>query len=186
MKPRFQFSIKKFQRLASTNTTARQHAEKGAEEGLVIVADYQTQGRGRLGRKWVSSPGDDLLFSVLLRPPLSPSKAPLLTQVICRSIASVLKESYQLNPSFKRPNDILIQGKKICGVLLESQSNGSKVVNHIVIGIGLNVNSDISTRVPDAVSLKELKGKKLGKEALLKKILKQIQTDLAGIYASGD
>lgn len=184
MKLPFQFSIKKFRRLASTNTAAQQYAQQGAREGLVIVADYQTQGRGRLGRKWVSPPGQDLLFSILLRPPLSPSKAPLLTQLICRSVASVLKKYYGLLPAFKRPNDLLIQGKKICGVLVESQSNGSQRLDYVVIGIGLNVNSSISNRVPTAVSLKELQGKELRKELLLKRILNQIRKDLQGIYAS--
>ena len=208
----FQFSIRKFRRLASTSTTAQQYAKQGSPEGLVIVADHQTQGRGRLGRKWVSPAGKDLLFSILLRPPLSPSKAPLLSQVICRSVALVLKKYYRLLPAFKRPNDLLIQGKKICGVLLESQSNGcysfchsresgnpkhgfpikafgndnfKKVVDYVVIGIGLNVNSSISKQVPTAISLKELQGKELRKELVLKRILNQIRKDLQGIYASG-
>lgn len=181
---KLKFTIKRFHKLGSTNTAAQEYAEKGAKEGLVIVADYQTEGRGRLGRKWVSLPGQDLLFSILLRPPLSPSKAPLLTQIICRSVASVLREDYKLQPTFKRPNDILIEGKKICGVLLESQSNGNPNVDHVIIGIGLNVNSELSTQLPAAISLKELKGKELAKGPLLKKVLKQIQTDLTEVYAS--
>jgi biotin-[acetyl-CoA-carboxylase] ligase BirA-like protein len=134
------FTIRHFKELRSTNTHLQKLAAEGAEEGLVIVADYQTEGRGKPGRQWISPAGKNLLFSVLLRPPISQAEAPMITQIACRSVAAILKNEFGLDPAFKRPNDILINGKKICGVLTESSSSLTQLKS-VIIGIGLNVNA---------------------------------------------
>ncbi len=179
-----QFNIQHFKELPSTNTLALELASKQAEEGLVIVADYQTQGRGKPGRKWVSPPGKNLLFSLLLRPPLPPHRAPILTQITCRSVAKVLHQKYGISSHFKRPNDILVKNRKICGVLVESSSSSKGKLDYAVIGVGLNVNAKASELVPEATSIKEVTEKEVKKENLLNEILTQLESDLKALYDS--
>ena len=178
------FDIRQFEEIPSTNTLALELASKQAEEGLVIVADYQTKGRGKPGRKWVSPRGKNLLFSLLLRPEIPPGRAPILTQIACRSVAKVLLEHYGISSTFKRPNDILVTGKKICGILVEASSSASGTLDCVVIGIGLNVNAQTRELVPEATSLKELTGKEISRENLLHEILNQLQEDLKSLQAS--
>jgi BirA family biotin operon repressor/biotin-[acetyl-CoA-carboxylase] ligase len=177
-----QFQIQSFKELSSTNSLALDYAAKGASEGLVIVADYQTNGRGKPGRKWVSPRGKNLLFSILLRPPISPSKAPSITQIACRSVAKVLKCQYEIPCTFKRPNDVLVKGKKVCGILAESSSRSNGDLEAVVVGIGLNVNAGLEELVPEATSLKELTAREYSREKLLRKILAQLKLDLKGLY----
>ena len=177
-----EFVIEHFSEVSSTNTLARQRAEQGSPEGLVIAADFQTEGRGKPGRTWISPSGENLLFSVILRPPIKINEAPLLTQIICRSVASVLKET-GIESTFKRPNDILVAGKKICGVLVEAVSQGKKLQS-VILGIGLNVNADPAHLVPDATSMKAVTSKTYDLEVLLKKVLSQIKKDVLVFYDS--
>ena len=170
--------IFRFKRIDSTNNAAFRHAERGVPEGSVFLADYQTQGRGKWGRHWLSPAGKNLLFSILLRPQFSASKAPLLTQIACRSVAKVLEKEYKLAPAFKRPNDVMVKGRKICGVLLEAKGQANGSLESLVIGIGINVNIQSAELVPGATSLYEETGKKQSREKLLKALLIQIRKDL--------
>ena len=174
------FTIQHYNELPSTNTMAQQQEAQGAEDGLVIVADYQSEGRGKPGREWVSPAGKNLLFSILLRPDIAPHEAPMITQTAGRSVAKVL-ETHGIESTFKRPNDIMVNGKKICGVLVESSSTGDKI-NSIIIGIGLNVNAPAKELVPEAASMKELKGREFDREKILQEILDQLREDLKGLY----
>jgi BirA family biotin operon repressor/biotin-[acetyl-CoA-carboxylase] ligase len=176
------FTIQFFNELPSTNTFAREQAAQGAAQGLVIVADYQTVGRGKPGRKWVSPAGKDLLFSLLLRPPVRPNQAPMITQIACRSVAEVLNKRYKIPTTFKRPNDILVKGKKICGVLTEAQSLSNRKLESVVVGIGLNVNSEPQELPETATSLKAFKGQEYPREKILKEILDQLLSDLKEFY----
>lgn len=177
------FKIEHYKELASTNQTAKEAAEKGAPEGLVVRADHQSAGRGKPGRKWLSPRGKNLLFSLLIRPSIKAHQAPLLTQVSCRSVAQVLKEEYGISSVFKRPNDILVQGKKICGILVETVTGRQNKVEAAVIGIGLNVNAAPSPRLlPDAICIKDLTGKALDLEKILHQILTQLAKDLECLY----
>jgi BirA family biotin operon repressor/biotin-[acetyl-CoA-carboxylase] ligase len=178
----FKFKIKHFSKLPSTNTYARQQAELGAEEGLVFWADFQTGGRGQFDRKWESAPGKNLLFSILLRPPISPAKAPIITQIACHSVAGVLKEIYGIENELKRPNDVLVQKKKICGILTESSSRSPKKVDDVIIGIGLNINQT-PAGVPEAICMKEVLGKELNPQEVLGHLLERLQKDLLELYA---
>lgn len=133
------FEIEHHSELDSTNALAMTYGADGKPEGLVVRADYQTRGRGRGGHNWLSRPGTNLLFSVLLRPPITPAAAPILTQKTCQAVRTVLEKTCGLQCSIKPPNDLLIDKKKICGILVESSSQSQNRLDYAVIGIGLNV-----------------------------------------------
>lgn len=177
-----EFKVERFETLESTNTLAQQRANEGAAEGLVIIADYQSGGRGKPGRKWESPAGKNLMFSILIRPPVSAAQAPIVTQIACRAVAKVLG-MHNVVSTFKRPNDVMVHGKKICGVLVESSTGGNKVES-MVIGIGLNVNANTEEMPAEAVSMKEVAHKKFDREEVFQNLLTQFQTDLQELYAA--
>jgi BirA family transcriptional regulator, biotin operon repressor / biotin---[acetyl-CoA-carboxylase] ligase len=123
----------------STNTWAKKIAAIGAKEGTVVVADYQMAGHGRLGRTWVSEAGSNLLFSIIVRPRLDSSKAGLLPFFAAVGTAFAVEGITGLHCECKWPNDVLLNGKKCCGILLESGFKHNEL-DYAVIGIGLNVN----------------------------------------------
>ena len=125
--------------IGSTNVFLKRLAEEGAPEGTVVIADEQSAGLGRLGREWFSKKGENLLFSVLLRPRLPPSKLFVVTMIFALAGIDAIKETSGLNAMIKWPNDIYIDGKKIGGILAEF-SVVQGVVQHLVLGMGLNVN----------------------------------------------
>ncbi len=179
----FEFKIINFPELSSTNTYAKAQSSLGAEEGMVYTAEHQTGGRGQFDRKWESSAGKNLLFSILLRPPVSPAHAPLITQIVSHSIAQVLESNYKITCTFKKPNDILSDGKKICGILVESSSHSPKKVDDVIIGIGLNVNEAPAAVTPKPVSMKEITGKELNPHAVLQDLLERFKKDFEELYA---
>jgi BirA family biotin operon repressor/biotin-[acetyl-CoA-carboxylase] ligase len=130
--------------VGSTNDYAKKLANYGAPEGTVVIAETQTAGRGRLGREWVSPKGG-LYFSIVLRPKLSASEAVRLVFVAGLAIAKVLDEVYGLRVETKWPNDVLVNGKKICGILSEMNTTEEKV-NYAIVGIGLNANIDVEKK----------------------------------------
>lgn len=172
--------IFRFKRIDSTNSAALRYARRGARSGSVFVADYQTKGRGKWGRKWVSPPGKNLLFSILLRPKLKAPEAPMVTQIACRSVARVLELRFGLPTSFKRPNDVLVNGRKICGVLVEAQGRSNGELESLVIGIGLNVNASPQELAPGATSLKAEIGRRQPRGMILVAMLRQLKKDLKG------
>lgn len=176
------FQIEHHSEISSTNTRLLEYAREGRPEGLVLTADFQTDGRGKPGRAWESPAGKNLLFSVLLRPPVAVNQAPMLTQIACRSVASALRSACGLEPEFKRPNDLLIRGKKICGILTEALSSPSEL-QAVVVGAGLNVNSTAEELLPTATSLLIETGKIWNREDILTEILRQFANDLQGLYA---
>lgn len=181
MKMLFEFEILRFQELPSTNTYTLEQAAQGASEGLVVQASYQSAGRGKPGRGWVSPAGKNLLFSVLLRPPVSPAKAPMLTQIAARAVAAALGK-HKIKAEFKKPNDLMVGGKKICGILSESVS-GSEKIEYAVVGIGLNVNSTGPDLPPEAVSMKDLLKKETSLDGLMQDILSELRKALESFYA---
>lgn len=124
---------------ASTNDEAAAWARAGAPHGAVVVADAQERGRGRLGRRWHSPAGESLYFSVVLRPALEPARVPPVTLAAGVAVAETL-ESHGAAPSLKWPNDVLAGGKKIAGILAEMASVKDRV-EHLVVGIGVNLNA---------------------------------------------
>jgi len=123
----------------STNTRAKELAAQGAPEGTLIIAEKQTKGRGRRGRNWFSPPGGGIYFSLILRPAISPGETPRITLMTAVVLAETLISMMKLKLRIKRPNDILVNGKKLAGILTEI-STEMDAVNYIVVGLGMNVN----------------------------------------------
>jgi len=128
-----------FSTIDSTNTMAHRLAMQGAAEGSVVIADTQTRGRGRLERAWQSPPARNLYLSVVLRPPVAPSAAPQITLMAGVAVAELLSSYCPGKVTIKWPNDILVDGKKICGILTEMKSS-AEGVDFVILGIGINVN----------------------------------------------
>ncbi len=135
--------------VSSTMDVARKAIANGATEGTVILADEQTSGRGRLGREWVSPPDSSLMLSIILYPKLAQLQR--LTVVACIAIARCVEDVAYLETSIKWPNDVLIGGKKVSGVLIESDVAGD-TVNYAIVGIALNINLDVES-YPEIASI---------------------------------
>jgi BirA family biotin operon repressor/biotin-[acetyl-CoA-carboxylase] ligase len=123
----------------STNSDAFRLAEQGADEGTVVVSNAQSGGKGRLGRRWSSPPGVNLYCSVVLRPKIMPYEAPQLTFLSAVAVARAIELTCGLKPQIKWPNDILIDGKKVAG-LLNEMSAETDGINFVILGIGVNLN----------------------------------------------
>lgn len=138
---RMKRNIIRYQYTGSTNEDARRLAIEGAQEGTVVVADGQSAGKGRRGRNWNSPAGCNLYFTLLLRPDFSPDKASMLTLVMALSVIQALEKQTgsKMDFAIKWPNDIVVNGKKICGILTEMTLN-KNVIESLVIGVGVNVN----------------------------------------------
>ena len=124
----------------STNNRARDAAEKGASHGYLAVADSQTAGKGRRGRVWNSPHGTDIFMSFLMRPSFGPSQASMLTLVAGMAVVKGVQKATGLNAMIKWPNDAVVNGKKICGILTE-MSTEEDTIRYVVVGIGINVNA---------------------------------------------
>lgn len=124
---------------ASTNADAFRLAEDGAVEGTVVIADAQSGGKGRMGRVWSSPPGINLYCSVILRPSVKPHQAPQLTFLSAVAVARAIELTTALKPEIKWPNDILIHGRKVAG-LLNEMSSETDGINFVILGIGVNLN----------------------------------------------
>jgi BirA family transcriptional regulator, biotin operon repressor / biotin---[acetyl-CoA-carboxylase] ligase len=172
----------------STNAELRQTADY-ARSGTTVITDDQTRGRGRLGRTWMSDPGRDLSFSVLSRPRLPATHGHLLSLASGVAVAEALERAFDLQGqiALKWPNDVLLDGKKICGILLEA-SAGADCIHWAVAGVGLNVNSEPGCRLRSLtaeqaeewrgrllpVSLKEHLGHPVARAPLLAAILARL------------
>jgi len=128
-----------FKETASTNDVADQLAHSGAVEGTVIFAEAQTRGRGRLGRRWFSPPGRGIWMSVILRPPFPPHQVTRLTLMSAVAARDAIQRVTGLSPAIKWPNDIVISGKKVAGILTEMTAEQERIL-HAIVGIGINVN----------------------------------------------
>ena len=126
------------ERTGSTNEDAKRLAAEGADSGTVIVADCQEAGKGRRGRNWISPPGTNLYFTLLLKPDFSPDKASMLTLVMALSVAQALESETKICPGIKWPNDIVHNGRKLCGILTEMTLDAG-AIGAVVIGVGVNV-----------------------------------------------
>ncbi|HRY47224.1 MAG TPA: biotin--[acetyl-CoA-carboxylase] ligase [Candidatus Paceibacterota bacterium] len=140
--------IRVFQETSSTNDVVEKFGRDGVKEGVVVLAESQTKGRGRLGRKWVSQTGKGLWFSVLLRPDLRPSAATQLTAATAVALTEAIRQATSLQPDIKWPNDLLIGGRKIAGILTELSAELDHI-KHLILGIGLNVNQDSGDFPPE-------------------------------------
>lgn len=130
-----------YQELDSTNTKIQELAAKGAAHGTVVASEKQTAGKGRRGRAWQSPAGENIYFSILLRPQIDTTKAPMLTLVMAHSVAKVIQRLGFDGIRIKWPNDLVMNGKKVCGILTEMQMDGTDI-DSVVIGVGVNVNAE--------------------------------------------
>ena len=178
------FQIENLGEVTSTNTLLLERARQGAPEGLILTAQCQSAGRGKPGRPWIAPAGKNLLCSILLRPPLSPAQAPMLTQIACRAVAKVLKEKYDIASEFKRPNDVMVDLQKICGTLVEAISSQSKL-EAVVIGIGLNINAEASELPPEGISMGMIKNTKYVVDEVLGHILDELSQRIHELYKTG-
>lgn len=131
--------VQVFQETSSTNDVVERLARDGVPEGVVVFAESQHKGRGRLGRKWISPPGKGLWFSVLLRPNLRPQEATQVTVLAATALARALRQHGDFRPAIKWPNDILIRERKVAGVLTELAAEIDRI-RYVILGIGVNVN----------------------------------------------
>jgi len=173
----------------STNAVAFKMAEKGAPEGTVVIADSQTAGKGRLGRVWLSPAGVNLYCSVVLRPPISPVAACQLTFLSVVAVARAIENCTSLKPQIKWPNDILINGKKVAGLLNEMNAETEKV-NFVVLGIGVNLNvrlSDLGCELRHpATSLLEEGGVEVDRAVFARSLLTELDRLYDGFLREGD
>jgi BirA family biotin operon repressor/biotin-[acetyl-CoA-carboxylase] ligase len=137
---RFTGPVHHFETLDSTNDVAKELAARGAPEGTVVVAEAQTGGRGRLGREWDSPPGVGLYVSLVLRPMLPPQELPQITLTTAVSVAWAVRRVAGVAPGIKWPNDLLLNGGKLGGILTEMETESDRI-RHVVVGLGLNVNN---------------------------------------------
>jgi len=172
----FGHTVFPFKTIDSTNTFAKQLQSDKAPHGTVVITEEQTSGRGRLQRNWVSPAGENLLFSIILYPDFGMEKISLLPFAGSLAIADAIETITGLSATCKWPNDVLINGKKVCGMLLES-SHGNSIQDKIVLGIGLNVNQEeFSEELKfKASSLKIESGTIINRVALLQKILEELE-----------
>lgn len=130
-----------FDKVDSTNTVAKKAAEDGAVHGTLAVAEQQTGGKGRRGRSWESPRGTGIWMSLILRPSISPYHASMLTLVAALAVAEGIKSCTGLQTLIKWPNDIVVNGKKVCGILTEMSADPD-CINYVVVGIGINVSME--------------------------------------------
>jgi BirA family biotin operon repressor/biotin-[acetyl-CoA-carboxylase] ligase len=176
--------IRVFEQTTSTNDVIEKLARDGVKEGVVVFAESQTKGRGRLGRKWISPAHKGLWFSILLRPDLRPQEATQLTVASATALRRAIESETGLKPEIKWPNDILIGGKKAAGILTELNAELDKV-RYVILGIGMDVNLDAGEFPADlkktATSLKIETGETVSRAELAVAILRELDFDYARI-----
>ena len=165
-----------FGELDSTNRKAKEMAAEGAPEGTLVVAEERSRGRGRIGRSWYSPAREGIYMSLILRPKLPPNEAPKITLVTGVSVAEALLAVTPLQPAIKWPNDILVNGRKICGILTET-STEMDAIDFVVVGVGMNVNTpefpDELNEIGTSIYLET--GKAFDRVTLLQEFLHQFE-----------
>jgi len=174
------YCTKYFDEVDSTNNLAKQLAFEGCNEGTVVIAKTQTAGKGRLGRTWDSKNEHGIWMSVVLRPTGSLKSIQVITTAAAVAVSSAIKEITGIDAGIKWPNDLLVGGKKICGILTEAVSTASEF-QFVILGIGINVNQDLQDFPADlrytATSLKILSNRKvIDKNALASQVLLELSS----------
>ena len=174
--------VRWYAEVGSTNSVVAGLVRAGAPEGVVVVADHQTAGRGRLGRTWEDAPGSSLLLSALLRPTLPAHRLPLLTLAVALAASDACGEAAGVVPLLKWPNDLVAGGGKVGGVLGETVATEGAVA--AVVGIGVNVRAG-HPLPPGGVALEEVAGRPVDGSALLVALLRRLEARYRQVDGSG-
>lgn len=160
--------------ISSTNTFASELLRKGkVKEGTIVYTDYQSAGRGQPGNRWYSAKGKNLLFTMILYPPINADEQFLLSMAVSEGICAFLKR-YIPGPQIKWPNDIYSGSRKIAGILIENSVQGNRI-EHSIVGVGLNINQQkFSRSIPNPVSLSLITGKKYDTGRCLREVATEI------------
>ncbi|MCX5715066.1 MAG: biotin--[acetyl-CoA-carboxylase] ligase [Candidatus Omnitrophica bacterium] len=170
--------------VSSTMDIAEELAIKGAPDGTVVIAESQTKGRGRMARTWHSPKYKGIYLSLILRPKILPGATPVLTLLCAVSICEAIDAACALQVRIKWPNDILLQHKKVGGILTELNAEMDST-RFVIIGIGLNVNNDKNSLIPGATSLREHNKEELNRVQLLQEILRRIESNYLKFQQEG-
>jgi BirA family biotin operon repressor/biotin-[acetyl-CoA-carboxylase] ligase len=171
--PDLEQRIHYFPEIGSTMDAARELAKKGAKEGTIVIAEAQTRGRGRLSRQWLSPEGG-IYFTLILRPRISPAYAPRMNLMAAVAVAATIRKLVGLKAELKWPNDVLIAGKKVCGILAEMDAE-MDVANFVNVGIGINANASIPRFEKTATSLKDALGREISRKEFLSVLIMEIE-----------
>lgn len=166
--------IYSYQILDSTNDTAEKLAIEGEEQGVVVIAEGQSKGRGRLGRSWISPKGKGIYLSLILKPKLPPSATPKVTLIASVATAMAIRKISSLPSLIKWPNDITIKGKKISGILTEIAAQPD-AIKFLILGIGINVNTPKEFLPAGATSISEELGQSINRVTLVQELLRQLE-----------
>jgi BirA family biotin operon repressor/biotin-[acetyl-CoA-carboxylase] ligase len=182
-------TIHYFQSIDSTNSKAYQLALQGAKEGEVVIAESQVEGKGRLGRRWFSPSFLNLYLSLILRPPIPPHRASLITLMAAVATADAIQNYSGLLPQIKWPNDVLLRGRKVAGLLNEIQSEMDRI-HFVILGIGVNLNMDAKMFPKEirtmATSLKREMEKNISRKDFLLSLLAALEIWYATFLREGD
>lgn len=171
--------------IGSTMDLARELARDGAPEGTMVLADEQTAGKGRLQRRWWSPRGSSLLFTLMLRPPLAPRHAQRLTMICSLAACDAIETIAGLKAQVKWPNDVLIGGRKVCGILTELGVSDQEL-EYVLVGVGLNVNVSFSAAPPfmvPATSLMNEVGHRVSRHHVLDALLRSLEERYEALQA---
>lgn len=176
-----------FPKVDSTNTKAKQLAEEGYPSGTLVVAEQQDFGRGRRGRSWESPEGAGIFMTVILKPDIEPNNASMLTLVAALAVSAAIRKLTGKPAGIKWPNDIVMNGKKVCGILTEMSAQVD-YVNHIVVGIGINVHNEVFPEeiAQVATSLYLETGEWWSRAALIEEIWEQFERYYANYLETQD
>ncbi len=170
--------ILSYESISSTNDRAMELGKEGWPDGTIVLADSQTKGKGRLGRQWLSPPGVNIYMTVLLRPDTLPGEATILALLGAVAVTGAIRKATEIHAAIKWPNDILFGNKKAGGILTEMKADMDRI-HYIALGIGLNVNLDVSTLPQDvaarATSIKESLGMEFDRLVLIGRILEELE-----------
>lgn len=176
--------LHRHEEVSSTNDLAKALAAEGAPEGTTVVANTQTAGRGRRGRVWMS-PAGNLYLSVLLRPAIAPVEAPPLAPAMGLAVAQAIEEVAPVAATIKWPNDVLVNDRKVAGILVESMVAGAKL-SAAIVGIGVNVGSELPAEIADiATTLSREAVRNVRREEVLEALLASMSRVYARFAAAG-
>ncbi len=181
--PDLEQRIHYFPETGSTMDVARELAKKGAQEGTLVIAEVQTRGRGRLSRQWLSPKGG-IYFTIILRPRMNPAYAPRINLMAAIAVATTIRKLFGLKAELKWPNDVLIAGKKVCGILAEMDAE-MDIVNFVNVGIGINANNSAAHFEKTATSLKEVLGREISRKEFVGALITEIERRQPSLMTAG-